>query len=531
MATLLLRFPGRRYHATPWGHHVNEGLIEWPPSPWRVLRALLATGYAKRHWPAEGPPPHARSLIEKLAARTPAYRLPAAVGTHSRHYMPRARFKNAREDTTLVFDTWAQIDDGELAIRWDVDLDADERDELGGLARELGYLGRSESWVDGELAKEGSSLLFDVIAGNVHDRPGPDWEQVTLLAPMSATDYSAWLSDAMEQARAATGIDLRKGKHSAAEIKRLAAASSPFPADLIACLQAETGWLRKLGWSQPPGSRKVHYWRRRDSLQASAQLARPTAMHAKPVQAMLIAIGSASGSGGALPRIERVLPQGELLHRALVANAMRINGHSIALSGCDADRKPLTTPHQHAHVLHLDLDRDGHLDHVLIWAPMGLDANAQAAIRATRRTFTKGGTAPLRLAVAGAGETKDLISLAPPIGGRLAAMLGTSARWRSLTPFVPPRFLKRNGRNTLLGQVNAELASRGLPQAHSFRVLDPHEDEEARVARHFKRARQRGARPPQDIGFMLELQLEAATAGPLALGYGSHYGLGLFSSI
>ena len=57
MPTLLLRFPGRRYHATPWGHHVNEGLIEWPPSPWRLLRALLATGYAKCHWPADGPPP------------------------------------------------------------------------------------------------------------------------------------------------------------------------------------------------------------------------------------------------------------------------------------------------------------------------------------------------------------------------------------------------------------------------------------------------------------------------------------------
>jgi CRISPR-associated protein Csb2 len=335
----------------------------------------------------------------------------------------------------------------------------------------------------------------------------------------------------MEQARAATGIDLQKGKHSAAENKRLALASAPFPTDLIDCLQAETGWLRKLGWSQPPGSRKVHYWRRRDSLQSGATRPRPSAMHARPVQAMLLAIGSASGNSGALPRVERSLPQGELLHRALVANAARVSGHSIVLSGCDGNRRPLTTPHQHAHVLHLDLDGDDHLDHVLIWAPMGLDANAQAAIRATRRSFMKGGTSPLRLAVAGAGSTADLMALPPPFGDRLGAVLASSSRWRSLTPFVPPRFLKRNGRNTLLGQVNAELASRGLPQARSFRVLDPHEDEEARVARHFKRARQRGARPPQDIGFMLELHLETATAGPLALGYGSHYGLGLFSSI
>ena len=124
MPTLRLRFSGRRYHATPWGHHVNEGLVEWPPSPWRLLRALLATGYAKLHWPADGPPPLAHTLIEKLAAEPPRYRLPNAVGTHSRHYMPLARFKNGREDTTLVFDTWAQVDDGELAVHWPVELTA-----------------------------------------------------------------------------------------------------------------------------------------------------------------------------------------------------------------------------------------------------------------------------------------------------------------------------------------------------------------------------------------------------------------------
>ena len=43
MIALSVRFIAGRYHATPWGHHVNEGLIEWPPSPWRILRALLAS--------------------------------------------------------------------------------------------------------------------------------------------------------------------------------------------------------------------------------------------------------------------------------------------------------------------------------------------------------------------------------------------------------------------------------------------------------------------------------------------------------
>jgi CRISPR-associated protein Csb2 len=43
MLALAIRFPAGRFHATPWGRHVNEGAAEWPPSPWRLLRALVAT--------------------------------------------------------------------------------------------------------------------------------------------------------------------------------------------------------------------------------------------------------------------------------------------------------------------------------------------------------------------------------------------------------------------------------------------------------------------------------------------------------
>ena len=80
MPTIILHFPAGRYHATPWGNHVNEGIIEWPPSPWRLLRALLATGYSKLGWPDDGPPLMARNLIEKLAGCLPCYYLPKAIG-------------------------------------------------------------------------------------------------------------------------------------------------------------------------------------------------------------------------------------------------------------------------------------------------------------------------------------------------------------------------------------------------------------------------------------------------------------------
>lgn len=42
MIAISFTFLAGRYHATPWGRHVNEGAVEWPPSPWRILRALVA---------------------------------------------------------------------------------------------------------------------------------------------------------------------------------------------------------------------------------------------------------------------------------------------------------------------------------------------------------------------------------------------------------------------------------------------------------------------------------------------------------
>jgi CRISPR-associated protein Csb2 len=530
--TLRLRFSGRRYHATPWGHHVNEGLVEWPPSPWRLLRALLATGYAKLHWPADGPPPIARTLIEKLAAEPPRYRLPNAVGTHSRHYMPLARFKNGREDTTLVFDTWAQVDDGELAVHWPIELTADETSLLRELAHALGYLGRSESWVEAELT-DGDEQPFPVFAGEAADCPGRGWEQVPLLALQSASDYAQWRARALAVALAEAGIDPHKPTLTAKEKKALAKAEQALPKDLIACLQVDTAWLQSLGWSQPPGTRKLFYWRPASCLEAGAPRPRPSARKAPAVSCMLLGLSTSSASRGSLPRIERTLPQGERLHGLLVAQAMRLHGHSQVLSGCDDQRQPLTLPHQHAHLIHLDLDADDHLDHVLVWAPMGLDAEAQAAVRATRRSFMKGGVGELRLTLAGVGELDDLVRLPAPFGAAIEALTSTAGvlRWRSFTPFVPPRHLKPRGRHTLAGQVNAELAARGLPPAIDVHVLDPHQDEQARRARHFKRVRAGGPPPPQDMGFVLELGFAQPVRGPLALGYGCHFGLGVFAAV
>jgi CRISPR-associated protein Csb2 len=537
----MFRFPGKRYHATPWGHHVNEGLIEWPPSPWRLLRSFVATGYAKLHWAKEGPPALARSLLERLAAVLPNYRLPDGVGAHSRHYMPLARLENGREKTTMVLDTWAQIDNGAIGVHWNVELTPDERSLLGDIVRELGYLGRSESWVEGSLVGHFDALEFDVRPGEVRERPGMEWEQVSLLAALSEGDYLSWRERALQTALDALPTADAKGKplSKARQTRQREEVEASYPADLVKCLHVDTRWLRELGWSQPPGSRKVFYWRPLRSLQGAGAQVRPRAYLSPTVEFMLLSMATATGNMHGLPSVTRTLPQGELLHRALLSRGREATTRLSVLSGRDADGKPLRNEvgHRHAHLLHLDLDGDGHLDHVLLWAPMGLNAEAQRVVRAVRTTFTKGGTAPLRLALAASGDRSELMSLPSPWGDRLREVLGGSSNgakhWRSTTPFVPPRFVKPRGRNSIEGQLAAELEARGFPRPTSIRCIDPHDaDALVRKSRHFVRRRRREqCAPPVDSGFVVELAFSEPIRGPIAVGYGSHFGLGLFSAM
>jgi CRISPR-associated protein Csb2 len=531
MPTLLLRFPAGRYHATPWGHHVNEGLVEWPPSPWRLLRALIACGHATLHW--TDVPPAGRRLVEALASTLPHYRLPAASLAHSRHFMPLGILDKGREKTTLVFDAFADVGNESLAVRWDCTLDPEALDLFGTLARGLGYLGRSESWVEAEVLGEDAVLPVgeDAYPHSDGHKGLPGWEQVSLVAAEPTDEYARWREQCVAEAlRPFSSPGVKKNASTKLEKDR-AAAISPYPVDLVDALRRDTAWWKHHRWSQPPGSRRVLYWRRRDALAISP----PAAVARKPparVTVMLLALTSPSGSRSALPPRSRGLPQAELLHRALVARAGQ--GSRIdcpELTGKDSDGMPLLN-HRHAHLLPLDLDRDGHLDHVLIYSPMGLGPVAQAAIRGLKRTWTKGGVGELQLAIAGQGELDDLRALPPPLDLGITALLGPLAGsrvWTSFSPLTLPRFVKKRGSNTLDGQIRSELAARGK-SVSTVEVLPW--DESTRSLRHAVRIRRYPAAPPPvDAAFAVRITFDNPVNGPIAIGYGSHFGLGQFDAV
>lgn len=540
MVTIEMRFPAGRYHATPWGSHVNEGLVEWPPCPWRLLRTFIATGFSKLGW--EGVPVEARALIEKLAAVLPEYRLPRGEVGHTRHYMPVAA--GSGETTTKVFDTFVRLcGDDPLLVRYPVELSTAERELLKTMVEPISYLGRAESWLDATLCDDG----IEETPGdgwcrptNNGNGPAPGGDQVTLLSALSTEDYSRWRADSLaSEPLAETPARAKKSVKSNAD--------KAWPSDLLDCLCSDTAFLQKHGWSQPPGSRRVLYNRPPKTLDPRPTRNPRRQRQAPTHQAALLSLASDTVSGNLLPLMTRCVRQAEFIHKALVSILTdREKGLGVtdcpSLFGKDRDGRKLEEGHRHAHYFPLDLDEDGRLDHILIHASMGLDSNAQRAITRLRRTWTKGDDRDIFVTCAGFGDL-DLFrrQLRMNRGHEIGILPMTPATvWESITPYIPARHLKpRNGRYTLEDDVRRELLARpqfvssDLAESVEIEVVgQPASSDRSTLINllKFVRTRQPGSQqPPKPIAFGLRLTFARPINGPIALGYASHFGLGQFA--
>src|SRR5438552_6009417 len=211
MTVILLQFPAGRFHATPWGRHVNEGAVEWPPSPWRLLRALIATWHLKNKSNSVTEPA-LRALVAKLAGALPTYQLPPATAGHTRHYMPINEGKT--EKRTKVFDTFLHPA-GALKIAWPIEIDDNECAALDALLKNLSYFGRAESLVEARLLADSESVEPNALPLHEDQLLAKGQEIVRLLAPMPPDDYEKWRAERVAQSGAKKSVV--KGKKRAAK--------------------------------------------------------------------------------------------------------------------------------------------------------------------------------------------------------------------------------------------------------------------------------------------------------------------------
>ncbi len=513
MPLIELRFPAGRFHATPWGRHVNEGAVEWPPSPWRILRALIATWYLKVS-PEEAPEPMMRKLIQTLAQEPVACQLPPASLGHTRHYMPV--IEGSHQKTTKVFDTFIHVA-GPLRVKWAVALPSDQRRVLGLLCDRLGYFGRAESLVEASLLPDDAAFAANARLLPENEPVPPAHELVRLLVPQSDEAFQQWRATPAATSAPADAAPKPKAKKAARK-----SAGPKLPSDLFEALHADTGDLQAAGWSLPPGARLADYVRREDCFDLAP--VRPQPRLSRPIVARFAVASSVP------PRLTGAVSVAERVHQALVSR-FKDGPAPAVFTGLDPDGKP-QAGHRHAFIF---CEANGVRDavtHVTVFARDGFDAPARWALESLQRVWGHGGH-DLQLVLLGFGDTHAFSD---------CRLFAESRVWCSLTPFVPTRHPKahRDGRpkldangwpigspahdlRRLLAEARLQLPSKVEPMEAipvGSRRLRPLEFQSQRF--HGK-----GLRGGYS-GTAFRLTFAEPISGPLALGYGAHFGLGLF---
>ncbi|NWG12449.1 MAG: type I-U CRISPR-associated protein Cas5/Cas6 [Acidobacteria bacterium] len=535
MIAIAIRFPGGRFHATPWGHHVNEGVPEWPPSPWRLLRAMVATWKRKLDDDPSCPAPVVESLLRKMAS-PPVFSLPPASTGHARHYMPW--FKKGPGDRTLIFDTFVAVEkSAEVAILWPGETaDAPERAALERLAAGLSFVGRAESWAEVRILCDDEAARafkrFNCAPLENHVATG-DMEFIRVLCP---DPDSAFDNEHTPAVRIAAG---RRRRDTRSSVKL-------YDPDWHLCL--ETLELHDKGWSDPPGSRWLTYLRPKACFVVSPRLKCCAEERPLPVAARFILDATV------LPPVEDTLRIAEVARitamgchrrvaeRCLGDNAMpgiAFRPRSEVLSGKDAQGRPLRG-HRHAHYLPADEDGDGRIDHLTIFAPMGFGKTEAAALDRMRLLKLDRGD-PVRLLLLALGQRET-------IAGN--TIFGPSRVWESATPFLVTRHAKSRGRKKdpphLLGPDKQREFARHVLLEEFTRLREVRPDipepisveplnEEHRCGTRrlrpiqFRRfRRKRGDDGGRRSAGAFRITFPQPVWGPICLGHSSHFGLGLF---
>lgn len=532
MFALIFTFPARCYHATPWGEHNSERGVAWPPEPWRILRTLISVYWTKGDkncWSKDS----LEALISKLAETLPSYSLPKdTTSALTESFMPDPKKKSK----TLVSDASIRLSDGdELAVVWPKLELEDEMFELAThLANAIGYLGRSESWAECKASDTWEGVI-NFFPKNVKELYKSDVSYVEkyLLTPMTPADYRNFRIQLIKEIQIAEGTS----KSSITRYQKSKLKDVEFlPEKFVDVLSISTSDYRKHNWGMPPASAEVLYCG--DKKYVLGATFKPKINLSKNL--LLPTVARYILAGRPRPRLEDAVKIGEIMHRAAISKfcSSKYEGGSKVrhipreISGRDENGDVIKDPsHPHAFWLSEDADSDGFIDHISVFISGGIGDNIQAHLDCITKIWLPRKEREWRLALEGFARPKDF-----PMEG----IFGISESWQSVTPFMASgHFQKSKDRNE---QYRTEIVrlikKRGLDQCFGFdadrvdvEVLPKITVGSAeRRAIQFHRFRSKGGEAqPDTFGALLNVIFPKKIQGPIALGYGSHFGLGLFS--
>jgi len=173
MLNLTITFRCRRYDPVPWVQATDNAAFEWPPSPWRILRALLyaaeTTEDGAQVWP----------WLKEL--RTPPHFL-----------IPRVSLGFAPNDVSSRPRGFVIIDPAHptVSVLWpDLELKKAQLNRLARLCASIQFLGTSSSRTEWS-ASQDAPIAGDRLLSSPQPAHHPS-EKVKLLCPGPSTDAAA----------------------------------------------------------------------------------------------------------------------------------------------------------------------------------------------------------------------------------------------------------------------------------------------------------------------------------------------------
>lgn len=538
MFALSFQFLTGRYHSTPWGRHVNEGVPEWPPSPWRILRAIIATWKLK----VDAEEKDVRNLLLNIL-EPPVFYLPPATVGHTRHYMPwdKGDKEKWHASKTLIFDTFVAVPKKNplIAVWEDVSLDDRALKLIEKIAENISYFGRAESWCKVEIIE--GDKLFHILK---------KLDNYTISKPLAEDSIPSSSEEIVNILCANEGID---PKISLDELDRKGNNKHP--------LLIRTSILRtQIKNLNPPLSRWVQYTRPADCFEPS-KTSYTVVREEKKVHIIRFLLDS-----NALPPVTDSLKIADIARNTAISSYGKGRKKTSTLSGKDDNGNPLLS-NMHTFYLPSDEDKDGKLDHLTLYSSGGYDEDHQRAIARMERLYGYNLKNDINLMLLGMYDSDQWPETAN------LNLLSSSKVWKSFTPYILTRHPKitRTGQWKIqeipenvevkipeslayyateehlmleygvlpdlsgiqidgpVSQFLLSLHRMGLPQPSSIEPVPAYEVNGAlKQWLTFRRYRRGKQSPPNGNPYGFRLNFPENVKGPIALGYGCHHGLGIF---
>jgi CRISPR-associated protein Csb2 len=506
MLTLRLTFPWGRYYAHPWGQNparITEA--EWPPSPWRLLRAIAAAWYQVNS--GKEPSDELIQTLEILGRELPTFRLPKVSFSRAIHYQPNfgatakadvalAKYKRVRHENHFA------AVGGDVLIQWklegvDVAFLETVRSVVYNVVDRITYFGRAESICEVSIEDEPPENLREVRVTMQQDQPcrqiSSDCRDVLCPNPNNFIASDLW------KRRDCEGPGGLARKHL---VQDLIDAFQPLPDGA-----AWYSYHMPEGWPQQ--------WLVRHS----------TAPVRKPKRNRVIAHFLEFLLQCRIPvPVKHIVSIAERFREAAIRN----HGQpSFALSGHDRPEEVVGN-HKHAFYLPIPGQEGDYLESLRIWCQHGFTQDEVNALMSVEALRWAGGRFPVRPVLL--HMARDI----PPIG--------PAKRWQSITPFVPPRFWYRKkiheGRvrdsDSPELQISRCLRDNGLTfDCNVSRLNRPQSSVWDLCKVHLpKSVRQTKSEPDHRVGVFLQLDFSKPVVLLLpAFGHSAHFGLGQFTTV